>query len=257
MLSGIIPYSSSHSAKKLNNKFILFLDIIRLYAIIERNMCGRFTLGHPSKIKSRFNTKNSVSDFDASYNISPSQYLPTITRNSPNKITMMRWGMLFGKDSRFGPINIRSETTKDRPYFRKLLLNKRCIVPSDGFYEWKILNLEGKAEKYPFYIYQKDNKLFGFAGLYNRFDDAEGKSYFTFAILTCPPNDAIKTIHNRMPVILQEKDENTWLDNKIEDFETLYYLLKPYPNELKFHPVSKDVNNPKYDNENLINAYCY
>jgi putative SOS response-associated peptidase YedK len=191
--------------------------------------------------------------FEPSYNIAPSQTLPTITRNSPNTITMMRWGFTWSKDSKHGTINIRKETTKEKPYFKNILINQRCIIPSDGFYEWKTVNLEGSDEKHPFFVYLKNRKLFGFAGLYNTLRDAEGLPLYSFAIITCPPNNKIKEIHHRMPVILEEKDEDDWLNPENKDFESLHKMLKPYPPEkIKFHPVSKRVNSPINDDDELM-----
>ncbi|OGM11395.1 hypothetical protein A2Z22_01265 [Candidatus Woesebacteria bacterium RBG_16_34_12] len=221
-------------------------------------MCGRFTLSKPEKIQKRFNTANKLPIFEPSYNISPSQTLPVITRNSPNKIIMMHWGFTpeWGKEKGFSLINIRKETTQEKAYFKKILLNQRCLIPADGFYEWRTVNLEGQDEKYPFYVFLKERKLFGFAGLYSKLEDAEGKAYYTFAILTCPPNKVVAEIHHRMPVILEKSDENIWLDPKNKDFDNLYELLKPYSEEqITIYPVSKRVNNPKNDDQGLIEEF--
>lgn len=219
-------------------------------------MCGRFTLGNPQKIQKRFETSNKIPIFEPSFNITPNQTVPVVTRNSPNMITMMRWGFAWSKDAKQGTINIRKETTKEKKYFQRVLLNQRCIIPTDGFYEWRTVNLEGKDEKYPFYIYLKNRPLFGFAGLFNKLADAEGKSIYTFAILTCPPNSLVKKVHHRMPAILKEKDEDSWLDPKNKDFNKLYKSVESYPTEkMKLHPVSKRVNNPGNDDEKLINRF--
>jgi len=219
-------------------------------------MCGRFTITTPEKIEKRFITTNKLPMFEASWNVAPSQMIPTITRNSPNKITMMKWGFIWSKDSKFGSINIRSESTKEKPFFKYFLLDKRCLIVADSFYEWGVVNLEGKDEKYPFNFYLNDRELFGFAGVYNDFKDAEGKPYYTCAILTCPPNNVVKRIHNRMPVIIQEKDEDYWLDPENKDFDKLYKLLSPYPEaDMKMHIVSKRVNSPRYDDPDLVKKF--
>lgn len=219
-------------------------------------MCGRYTIGAPGKIKKRFSAINKMPLFDSSWNIAPSQTIPTITRNSPNKIKMMRWGFLFGKNAKSGTINIRSETTKEKPYFKHFLLEKRCIIPADGFYEWGMVNLEGKEEKYPFYFYLNDRSIFGFAGLYNVFEDAEGKKVYSCAILTCPPNSIVRKVHNRMPVMLEKTDEDSWLDPDNKDFEGLQKLMKPYPaKSMKYHLVSKRVNNPRNDDKKLTDKF--
>ena len=219
-------------------------------------MCGRFTLGKPTEIIKRFNTSNKLPMFEPSWNIAPSWTIPTITRNSPNKIAMMKWGFLFGKTSNYGTINLRSETLKERPFFRHFLIEKRCIIPADSFYEWGEVNLEGKPEKYPFNFYLKDRKIFGFAGLYNDFKDAEGRPIFSCAILTCPPNEVVKKVHNRMPAILKESDEDEWLNPENKDFENIFKFLKPYPTrDMKFNLVSQRVNNTGNDDKNLITPF--
>lgn len=217
-------------------------------------MCGRYTLGKPQVIPKRFNTSNKLFLLNPSYNVAPSQTLPVIVKKSPNKISMMRWGFIphWSKDKKFNMINIRSETAKEKPYFNKILLNNRCLIPTDGFYEWKKVKLEKRLEKLPHYIFLKNHPVFAFAGLYSSIEDAEGKSYETFAILTCPPNFLVKPIHNRMPVILDRRDEERWLDPENKDSESLFKFLKPFPpSRMQAHPVSKLVNNPKNDFEEL------
>jgi putative SOS response-associated peptidase YedK len=169
---------------------------------------------------------------------------------------MMKWGFLFGKDSKFGTINIRSETTREKPFFKHFLLDKRCLIVADSFYEWGVVNLEGKSEKYPFNFYLKDRKLFGFAGIYNDFADAEGKPYYSCAILTTTPNKLVSKVHNRMPVIIREMDEDNWLDPENREFDNVYDLLKPYPaSKIQMHIVDKRVNSPRNDNPKLIESH--
>ena len=215
-------------------------------------MCGRFTLAEPNLISERFSTSNSINSFDPSWNIAPSQMVPTITRNSPNKIVMMKWGLLFNKTSTTGVINIRAETTKQKPYFKHLLTHNRCLIVADSFYEWGEVNLEGKNEKYPFNFFLKDRKLLGFAGIYNGLKDAEGKIHFSCSILTTKPNNIVAKVHNRMPVIVKESDEEFWLDPNYTDFERLFRILAPFPEkEMKVNVVSKRVNNPANDDIHL------
>ena len=216
-------------------------------------MCGRFTIGTPEKIPVRFKTSNKMPLFDPSWNIAPSRVIPTITRNSPNQITMMKWGLEFGNGSPFGTINIRSESCADKPFFKHLLLSKRCLIVADSFYEWGVVNLEGKDEKYPFNFFLKDRKLFGFAGLYNEVEGRDGKPKLTCAILTTMPNETVKKVHHRMPVILKEEDEDIWLNPENNDFDKLFALLKPYDSgEIKMQIVSKRVNSPGIDDEKLV-----
>jgi putative SOS response-associated peptidase YedK len=219
-------------------------------------MCGRFTIGTPQKIEGRFSVSNKLPLLEPSWNIAPSRTIPTITRNSPNTITMMRWGFVWNKNTKFGSINIRSESFKEKPFFLRFLLKKRCLIVADSFYEWGEMDLEGKREKYPFNFYLKDRKLFGFAGIYNDFQDAEGKPFYTCAIITTTPNKIVSQVHNRMPVIIKEDDEDDWLNPENTSFEKLDAYFKPYPEEeMKFHIVSKRVNSPGEDDEKLIEEY--
>lgn len=216
-------------------------------------MCGRFTLAKPKNIKKRFMASNKLPLLTPSWNVAPGQNIPTITRNSPNRITMMKWELVWSKNAEHGTINLRSETTKENPFFKKFLLEKRCLIVADSFYEWGMVDLEGKEEKYPYNFYLKERGLFGFAGVYNDFADAEGKPFYTCAILTCPPNNLVKRVHNRMPVIIKQKDEDSWLSTENKEFEKLFNLLKSYPDkQMRMNIVSKRVNNPRNDDGNLV-----
>lgn len=221
-------------------------------------MCGRYTLTKPEKITSRFKISNKLPLLDPNYNVAPSFTMPIVTKNSPNKVVMAKWGFLpeyeFRKPKPFGLINIRAETFKEKPYFQRYLIHNRCIVPTTGFFEWKELNLEGRPEKFPWYIGLKDQDLFGFAGVYSMYKDAEGKEQYYYAILTTEPNSFMKNIHRRMPVILKEKEEELFLDPDNQDFEKLYKLItSPFPSEkMKGYPVSKQVNSPRNNNKELL-----
>jgi len=219
-------------------------------------MCGRFTVAKPEKITERFSTVNKLPLYEPSWNVAPSQMVPVITGNSPNKVLLMKWGLIWNKESKYGTINVRSESTAEKPFFKHFLLDKRCLIVADSFYEWGEVNLEGKPEKYPFNFYLEDRELFGFAGLYNDFKDAEGKPYYTCAILTTRANKLVGKIHNRMPVIVEPRDENKWLDPENKDFERLSKLLKPSKEKkMKMHLVSKSVNSPKNDDPTLVKPF--
>lgn len=219
-------------------------------------MCGRFTLSKPGNIDKRFNIKSKHPLFDASYNIAPSQALPVIIRKSPNKVVMMKWGFIWDRRAEYGTINIRKESFTEKPFFKRYLIDNRCIIPADGFYEWRKVKLESKEEKYPFFISLKNNTLFGFAGIYNEFVDAEGKPQYYFAIITCSANKIVGEVHDRMPVILKRQDEITWLNPEENNFGKLDRLMKPYSSKkMKLHPVSKRVNSPRNDDSDLIKEF--
>lgn len=219
-------------------------------------MCGRFTLSVPGKIATRFKTSNELPLFKPNWNVSPGGNIPVITRNSPNKIVLMNWGLIFSSNVKYGTINLRAESFTEKPFFSKFLLSKRCLIAADSFYEWGMVNLEGKEEKYPFNFFLKDRKLFGFAGIYNDLPDNKGVSKFTCAIITTLPNEKVKTVHNRMPVILEEKDEDSWLDPDNKDLNNLLSFLKPYPAKvMSMHVVGKMVNSPQFNEPALTEKY--
>jgi putative SOS response-associated peptidase YedK len=216
-------------------------------------MCGRFALAHIAGFWTRFAVIDRQATLESRFNIAPSQMVPVIVSGSPNKAVMMKWGLVpfWAKDPKIGNrlINARSETVETKPAFRTSLKRKRCLVPATGFYEWKRL---GK-EKQPYYVHMKDDSLFAFAGLYDRWKTPEGDDLFTFTIMTTEPNPMMAKIHNRMPVILQEKDEDLWLaPGELLD-EDRKRLLGPFPSRpMEAYEVSKEVNSPTNDSDELI-----
>jgi len=137
-------------------------------------------------------------------------------------------------------INARAETITEKPSFKGSMKYWRCLVPADGFYEWK---REG-AGKQPYLITMKDDSLFSFAGLWAEWSAPDGSPIPTFTIITTAPNALMENIHNRMPVILRKEDEKRWLSKDCAVPEALK-LLGQYPAELmKAQPVSTLVNSP-------------
>lgn len=217
-------------------------------------MCGRFTLEPTPKFYQRFRVQNRVPDLRARYNIAPGQSVPIIIKKSPNQIQQMRWGLVphWATDPKIGyrMINARAETLEEKPSYRSILKNKRCLVPASGFYEWQTT----KQGKIPHYIKLKDQPLFAMAGLYDVwYDQKTQKDIHTFTIITTDSNSLVKEIHHRMPVILDQKEEDIWLDQKIENSLKLRPLLDPYKAQnMEKYPVSKDVNKPANDSKELI-----
>lgn len=211
-------------------------------------MCGRFKAGFEFRdIRIRWNVLNDL-DYTAHYNIAPTQEHPIIVqRAGPVEARPMRWGLVpyWAKDQAIGNkmINARSETLAERPAFKDLLSSRRCLVPADGFYEWR---KEGKTRQ-PMLIHVKDRELFGFAGLWDTWKKPDGTLLESFTIATCAPNDLMRGIHDRMPVIIQPKDETAWLDPAAKS-DQIMPLLAPYPSELmEAYPVSTLVNSPAND----------
>ncbi len=217
-------------------------------------MCGRFQLSVKGKhISERFNVEVFDELYRPSYNCAPSQKLPIITNVEPKKLNFFSWGLIpyWSKDAMVGfrNINTRSETINEKPSFKQAFQRRRCLIPSNGFYEWK-----KDQNKTPFRIFLRNEELFSMAGIWEIWKDAEDRPVNTFSIITTKANSNIKDIHNRMPVILTPKDEQTWL--ACDDESELLSLLKPYNRtEIDFYSISKEVNSPKNNNSGLIARY--
>lgn len=141
-------------------------------------------------------------------------------------------------------INARAETLREKPAFRRLFERKRCMIPADGFYEWKQM----ARGKQPMRITMRDGEPFAFAGLFDTWTAPDGHKLHTCTIITTRPNELVADIHDRMPVILRPEHESAWLDRDRFDAEWLQSLLVPYdPQAMKAYPVSAMVGNPKND----------
>lgn len=192
-------------------------------------------------------------DFKPRYNIAPTQEVPIVVRESPNRAVMMRWGLVpfWAKDPKIGNkmINARAETVQTKPAYRASLKRRRCIVPATGFFEWK----RAKDGKIPHFIKMKDDSFFGFAGLYDRWKAPEGSTLVSFTIITTQSNAVMSKIHDRMPVILEPENEDMWLGNQPLDAEQLSSVFRPFPARLmEAYEVSTAVNNPTNDFEDII-----
>lgn len=218
-------------------------------------MCGRYTLvSKADAIEQRFQASLEKDSFRNTFNAAPTQMLPVISNSQPDTVAYYRWGLIpfWAKDMAIGNklINARAETLAEKPSFKKSLQQKRCLVISDGFYEWK---REGKA-KQPFRITLKDNGLFAFAGLWDEWKDEKGNRIQSFTIITTDPNELMASIHNRMPVILPPSQEENWLSDGLKADDALQ-LLRPYnADKMEAYPVSTLVNSPANNSEELIES---
>ncbi|MBT3301065.1 MAG: SOS response-associated peptidase [Bacteroidetes bacterium] len=216
-------------------------------------MCGRFIITKKiDEITERFHVEIEEDKYKPVYNAAPSQQLPVISNSEPERIRFFRWGLVpfWAKDQSIGNkmINARSETLLEKPAFRNLLKSKRCLVISDGFYEWQ----KTEKGKIPTCIRLKNNELFSMAGLWDQWKDTEGQTIHSFSIITCAPNELMAPIHNRMPVILNRDQEKIWLDNS-QKSEELVDILKPYnKDDMNTYEVSSLVNSPRNNFEELI-----
>ncbi|MDW5563037.1 MAG: SOS response-associated peptidase [Methanomassiliicoccus sp.] len=215
-------------------------------------MCGRFTIGEIKDLIPRFSIDAPIADMPRPrYNLAPTQDAPIVIRNSPNRLVMMRWGLIphWAKDPRIGSrmINARAEGVAERPAFRASLKDRRCLVPTTGFYEWAA---DGKV---PYLAKLKDEGLFAMAGLYDRWRDPSGGEVLSFTIITTVPNALMAPIHGRMPVILSHEDEEVWLGPAPLEGSDMDRIFRPFPAErMEAYPVSRAVNDLHHDSEDLM-----
>jgi putative SOS response-associated peptidase YedK len=214
-------------------------------------MCGRYTLTTPVEELSKKFQFPEIIPLKPRYNIAPSQSVAVVRRlpdDRERKLAMLRWGLIpaWAKDPAKArqPINAKSETVAELPTFRTAFRKRRCLIPADGFYEWK---QEG-GRKQPVYICMKDGEPFAFAGLWERWVGEEDEFIESCTILTTEPNELLEPIHKRMPVILDPNDYELWLDPDMQEVTRLKPLLHPYlPDQMMWYPVNLRVNNPKHD----------
>lgn len=219
-------------------------------------MCGRFTLAqNPADLMSFFGLAE-VPELQLRYNIAPSQPVAVIRVEPADQrryLSFARWGLIpsWTKDPQSGhhPINARSETAAEKPTFREALRYRRCLIPADGFYEWK----KTGAQKVPMRFTHRDDKLFAFAGLWERWKDPDGSTLDSCVILTTEPNELVAPVHDRMPAILLEANYQRWLSPSLTAASEILQLLAPYPDqEMKAYPVGTLVNSALSEGSDLI-----
>jgi len=219
-------------------------------------MCGRFTLTAPGQMLALQFDLPEVPALEARYNVAPTQPVAAV-RIAPGgatrELVVLHWGLVpfWAKDPGIGArmINARSETVAEKPAFRHAFRRRRCLVAADGFYEWQKQN----GGKQPYYIRVRSGGPFAIAGLWERWEGADGTSIGSCTLLTTTPNDLMRSLHDRMPVILPPADYARWLDPGFQDVERLLPLLRPYPSaEMEAYPVSRRVNNPDNDDPQCI-----
>jgi putative SOS response-associated peptidase YedK len=211
-------------------------------------MCGRFSLlTYAEALAERFSVEETIDRPEPTYNIAPMQMVTTVVQRDTRQLVKMKWGLVpfWADDYKIGNrmINARAETVASKPAFRVAFKKRRCLIIADGFYEWRKV---GKVKK-PMHIRLKSREPFAFAGLYEYWDKTKsGKILQSCTIITTTPNDLMKSIHHRMPVILRPEFEERWLDPEYQDVSNLMSMLKPYsPEEMEAFEVSKFVNSPK------------
>ncbi|MBM3276197.1 MAG: SOS response-associated peptidase [Candidatus Sericytochromatia bacterium] len=222
-------------------------------------MCGRFSLTAAGPILAELFAVDEVdaavlAGWRARYNVAPSQPVATVRSadGTRRRLDLLRWGLLprWAKDPKAGPapINARGDTVAEKPMFKGLLKSRRCIVPADGFFEWK----KADGKKLPMYLQMADREPFGIAGLWESWRGGD-QIIESVTLLTTGPNEMVSEIHDRMPAILPPECYAAWIDPAISDPAVLLPLIGPYPAPLmRVTPVSTRVNAATFDDPSCV-----
>ena len=214
-------------------------------------MCGRFRQTRSQKqLEDRFQAEGEV-EVVPRFNIAPTQPVVTVRQEqgkAARRLSTMRWGLIpsWAKDMSYGnqTVNARAETVTTKLSFSDAIRYRRCLIPADGFYEWK---KSGKVRQ-PYLFEVGNGELFAFAGLWDQWKNPEGKITESCTILTTTPNTLLHDIHDRMPVIVTPDQYGLWLNPEVEDFDAVREILKPYdPGLMRHCPVNPRVNSVQND----------
>lgn len=219
-------------------------------------MCGRYNLITDAEALVDFfeieQTLFDVSELHPRYNIAPSQDVPIVRDTGKGReLALARWGLVLHwsreEKPKYSTINARAETVAEKPTYREAFRRKRCLIPATGFYEW---TREGD-QKTPHHIQLPEGSIFAFAGLWDYWE-REGAGFDSCSIIVTGANETMQPIHERMPVILDPAQYNTWLAADQFNRAQLESLLVSYTGELKIYPISRLVNSPKNDDPRCI-----
>lgn len=221
-------------------------------------MCGRYTITVTlEELLLRYHLEPGFPVYHRpKYNVAPGQLVMAVIHDGErNRIGELKWGLIppWAKDESAGykMINARAETIADKPAYRLPFERKRCIIPADGFYEWK--KNEDAKTKQPMRILLKNESIFSMAGLYETWVTPDGRKISTCTIITTTPNRLVADIHDRMPVILRPEQEAAWLDRSNRDSSKLLDMLKPYPEEeMTAYPVPSLVGSVANDTPECV-----
>jgi putative SOS response-associated peptidase YedK len=221
-------------------------------------MCARFTLTAPARDLADLFSLPEVPALESRYNIAPTQAVAAVRRPAGSdgpELVRLRWGLVpsWAADLGIGNrlLNARAETVADKPAFRAAFARRRCLIPADGFYEWR--GVAGK--KLPVCFRLRDGRPFAFAGLWERWLGGDGRPVETCAILTTQANDLVAPVHERMPVILSLRQFADWLDPRRTDPSGLRPWLRPFPaDQMSATAVSTHVNNPRNEGPRCLVA---
>ncbi|WP_169568490.1 SOS response-associated peptidase [Sneathiella limimaris] len=227
---------------------------LRFELLLRHIMCARFSLTSPIEaIRKLFGFPQSF-NLSAAYNIAPSDQILAVrkSKNSDqviNEAFRAQWGLIppWAEGSNFGTklINARIETVEEKPSFKDAFKSKRCLIPANGYFEWKT---DDNGQKQPYFIHLKHQQLFAFAGLWEEWISPEGLLKESCTIITCPANKTIEPIHHRMPLTVTRNFYDDWLNGK----DANSVPDQKHQESFEFYPVSKAVGNVRADGPNLI-----
>jgi putative SOS response-associated peptidase YedK len=216
-------------------------------------MCGRFTLATPPEaIQDLFKLDQPPEVLRPRYNVAPRQLVAVVQADTAGgrRFEMFSWGLLrsWAKDQKLRPINAMAETVATKPMFRDLFARRRCLVPCDGFYEWRAT----AGGKQPFHIRLAGGALMAFAGLWDEWAGPGGEVVSSCCVITTEANELVRAIHDRMPVIVPPADFDRWLHPKTSKDE-LVAMLRPYPaDRMEAVPVRPIVNTVQNEGPELL-----
>jgi putative SOS response-associated peptidase YedK len=239
-------------------------------------MCGRFVSASPPDELARYFDVDQVAEqvLEPSFNVAPTKDVYVIVETGGvRRLDTFHWGLIpfWAKDRKVGQkmINARAETLAEKSAYRRAFQKRRCIIPADGFFEWK--KVPGQKTKQPMFIHRTDGEPMAFAGLWEvwRGDaapsapdlagdapDDESTWVHSCTIVTGEPNEVVAPIHDRMPVQLPPSAWDTWLSRDVEDTELLGKLMVPVPASLlAAHPVSLRVNDVRQNDSALVDPF--
>jgi putative SOS response-associated peptidase YedK len=220
-------------------------------------MCGRYAITTAPEAMRRIFKYQEMPDFPARYNVAPSQPIPVVRLwEGERQFALMRWGLIpgFVKDPKTISLlfNARGETVNERPAFKNAMKRRRCLIPANGFYEWR----RDGASNQPYFIQRRDGGLLAFAGLWETWIGPNGEELDTAAIVTTDASPSIRSIHHRMPVILPPETWDMWLDSRRVDAQMAAALIAAAPDDaLEVYEVSPAVNRAVHDGPELIARY--
>jgi putative SOS response-associated peptidase YedK len=218
-------------------------------------MCGRYFLHSSADKLTRLFGEMPMPLLEPRYNIAPTQPVPIVRQSATGRreMVLVRWGLIpgwsKGPDSRYSMINARVETVAQKPAYRNAFRYRRCLVPADGFYEWRVAG----GAKQPYVLRPRDGRPLALAGLWEHWQDADGNEIESCTILVGAANAQVGRIHERMPVVIAPGSFDLWLDIHSQKPQPLQTLLAAQQAPvLEIYPVAKAVNSPKNDSAQLL-----